>query len=114
LDEIQTSRVESFKKELTNVMTTVEILEKNTNGKLNLPTFVINVTVKNKLTEFQFLFQHQALLLASVECLNLVTIYNKSVTGKADCSQLWATQLSTTSTVILRNQSTMQVWTKPE
>ncbi|EFX70892.1 hypothetical protein DAPPUDRAFT_256561 [Daphnia pulex] len=32
LDEIQTSRVESFKKELTNVMTTVEILEKNTNA----------------------------------------------------------------------------------
>jgi hypothetical protein len=43
LDEIQASRIEIVKNELTNVMTTVENLKKDTNGKFNLPTFVISL-----------------------------------------------------------------------
>jgi hypothetical protein len=39
LDEKHTSRVEIVKNELTNVITKVENLKKDTNGKFNIPSF---------------------------------------------------------------------------
>jgi hypothetical protein len=94
-------------------MATFETLKNEMNSTIH------NFSLKYRFRKIHFLirllfdFHRQtALLLASVECPNLVTICIKLDTGKADFLQSWATKRLTTSTVISRSQPPMQVQNK--